>query len=359
VRKRVNNLKVYHFRFILVVSVVVILAFGIRFYWLTESRAEQVVVERIKDQELTLARSGALSISEFFKARKAQVLLLAEAEAIKKGRLPEEEVIMKDLYEQTKEQLVRNIVRVGKEGETTVSALSREIVFLGDRDYFLWAKKQKAPGEVFISEPVIARGGPAKGEWVGVMATPVFYQDEFNGVVFISFTIEDLDKTYITPLISSPKTKALIVTQDGTVVASSVPEAIGQNVVDYAQQSEWEGQEEYLVMARKALQGGEGSLVHNYYLFAPPISKQMKVATAYAPIGIGSQLWSLWITAPYEELVKFASPFRMSLTQGFIFALVGLLVLILVFVFGVRIAQRDGFLDGYVQARDGFEKKKK
>lgn len=41
--------------------------------------------------------------------------------------------------------------------------------------------------------------------------------------------------------------------------------------------------------------------------------------------------------------------------------LIGVIALVsgILFTFGVRIAQKDGFLDGYVRAKDHFDKKKK
>jgi len=42
-----------------------------------------------------------------------------------------------------------------------------------------------------------------------------------------------------------------------------------------------------------------------------------------------------------------------------VLAVVASLVGGILFVFGTRTAQKDGFLDGYARAKDGFDKKKK
>lgn len=44
---------------------------------------------------------------------------------------------------------------------------------------------------------------------------------------------------------------------------------------------------------------------------------------------------------------------------GFTLTVIIALIAAVSFAFGVRIAQIDGFLDGYVRAKDEFEKKKK
>ena len=47
--------------------------------------------------------------------------------------------------------------------------------------------------------------------------------------------------------------------------------------------------------------------------------------------------------------------------QEIVLILVGIIALVagISYVFGIRIAQKDGFLDGYTRAKDGFDKEKK
>lgn len=359
---RLDNLRIRHFRWILAAVAVILITVGILYYWVAGTRAEQVIVERVKAQELTLAHSGALALSELFQERKTNLVLLAEVEAVKAGREKEGRQAVRSLVDQLKGSPFVSIVRVDREGRSLWSdnpeyKKVEEGVDLADRDYFLWAKEQKSPGEVFISQPIIARGGLKEGEAIIVMASPVFYQGKFNGLVFISFLLKDLNEKYVTPLVFSPRVQSLIIAQDGTVVAATIPEATGQNVLEHIQQEEREGKEEYLAVVREALEGKENSLVHRYLLY--PSNKQIRVISAYVPIKINSQIWSLWISVPYDEAIKLASPLKINQVWGLVFGLIAAIVLIFVFVFGVRIAQKDGFLDGYTRAKDNFDKKKK
>lgn len=359
----VNNLKTQHFPRILAVVLLFFLAGWILIYWLVTEKAERAMVERVKAQELTLARAGALTIDQLFRERKTNLLFLAELEAVQAGREKEGRETMRKLVDYLEGEILASVVRVDKEGrfqwtDNPQHERVREGVDIADRDYFLWAKEQKEPGEIFISQPMIARDGAREGEWIVVMTTPVFYQGKFNGLVFISFPLEDLTEKYVAPLVTALGIQSLVVTQEGAVVASTMSEAIGENVLAYPQQGEWEGKEEYLAMAREALEGKEGTLIHNYYLFTPH-QKLIKAVTAYTPIEIDNQLWSLWITAPYQEAMRFALPVRIIQNQGLVFGLVGLVVLVLTFVFGVRVAQRDAFLDGFKNGRDGIKKRGK
>lgn len=360
---RLDNLRFYQFPWILAVVLVVLLACGILFYWLASARAERVMVERVKVQEQTLARAGALAIDEFFRARKTKLLLLAEFEVIKAGREKEGREKLRLMVEQLKDGPLASVARVSQDGKSLwldniKHEKMEEKIDVTDRDYFLWAKEQKKPGGVFVSQPIIARSGPAKGKLVIVMASPVFYQEEFNGLVFISFPLSDLTQKYIAPLPFSPRAKSLVIASDGTIVASTIPEAVGQNALEYAKQGEQKGRQEYLAMTKEALAGREGSLLHDYYLFAP-FNKRIKVITAYAPIRFDNQIWSVWVSVPYEEVVELVLPLRANQIEGFLFGLMGVIILVLVFVFGVRVAQKDGFLDGYSRAKDDFDKQKK
>ncbi len=362
VRKKlnINNLKFCHFPWILALVLIFLLTAGVVIYWQATSWTEKVVVGRVETEKLTLARSGALSISQFLRERETELLLLSEIESIKSLREEEGREKMEVLIDRIKDAPLADVVRVGSDGTalwvTNVEDNREgEGVSLADRDYFIWAKDQSGPGQVFVGKPVISRGGIVEGKWVAVMATPVFYQDRFNGLVFVSFPLEGLTEKFITPLVSLPATQALLITQDGFVVASTIPQITGENVLEYGQQEDWPRREEYLAITKKALEGEEGSAVHDYLLVAN--KKLIKTVTAYAPIRVDSQTWSLWITAPYKEGVKFASPISIAQSLGLVFGLIGASILILTFILGIRVAQRDAFVDGFRDGRDGIKKK--
>lgn len=354
------RIKTYHIRLILAIAFVFFSTAGVIFYWLITGRAEQMAVERVRNQELIITRSGALSIADFFEERKTSLLLLAEIEAVKAGKEEEGRGAIKSLVDQLKDQPFASTVRVSKEGKSLWSENPQhqkveEGIDVSDRDYFTWAEKQKNPGEIFISQPLIARSGLAKGEWIVVIATPVFYQNEFNGLVLISLPLKDLTEKYVSPLISSPSTHSFIIAQNGTIIVSTIPALKERNVLSDIQQREWEGKEEFLQMTQEALAGKEGSAVVSCYQVELPSAKGLKTITAYSPIEIDGSLWSLWISAPYEEAIGPASSLLRLQSLGFAFGAASVLVVALLFVFGVRIAQRDSFINGFLDGRDGVK----
>lgn len=65
------------------------------------------------------------------------------------------------------------------------------------------------------------------------------------------------------------------------------------------------------------------------------------------------------LTAIFLALAAFLYWQNHILKTGLILWGVFALVVGVLFVFGVRMAQRDGFLDGYGRTKDNFDKKKK
>lgn len=358
-----NNIKVRHFRWVLVIILILFLTPGIFLYWQASEQAEETMVEQVIARELTLARAGSLLITEFFKRDEADLLLLSEAELVRALKEKDGRMKLQLLAKQFGEGILSDIVRTDEKGivQWVVNLeddRDGEGISIADRDYFNWAEEQTIPGKIFVSQPLISRGGKEEGNYILVMATPIFYQEKFNGILFFTFSLKELTEKYITPLAFSPKVQSLISTQEGDIVASTISEAVGKNVLEYARQGKWKGQEEYLAMVEKALIEKKGSAVHNYHLSFPH-DRLIKAITVYVPIEVGDQNWFLWIAVPYEEAINLALPLEFFRSHGFVFGLIGALVLFLVSILGIRIAQRDGFVNGFRNGRSAVKKIKK
>jgi hypothetical protein len=358
-----DKVKVRHFPWFLAGVLVLFLTTGIFVYWQAGRQVEQAVIDRVKEQTLILARSGSLSISQFFEARKNEVILLSKVEAVAAGREKEGREALQVLVETLKDADVVDVVRTNKEGIVLWEAnlfdtRLGEGISVADRDYFLWAKEQKESRDVFVGLPVVARGGMLKGKWAVVMAAPVFYQGEFNGIVSLGIPLEVLAEKYVKPLVLSPRTEALVIARNGVILASTVPGAVGENLLERVQAEKGKRQKEYLALVKEALSGKEGSSVYYFHLLFPA-EEQTKVVTAYAPIKLGDQIWSLWVSLPHEEATRYVQPVLAIQNQGLFFGLTGLVVLVLTFVLGVRVAQREGFIDGFRDGRNGVKQTSK
>jgi len=202
---------------------------------------------------------------------------------------------------------------------------------------------------------VVAPGGFLKGKRIVSMTTPVFYKGSFNGAIVTTFPIDELAKKYIEPLSLSQQTYYTIVSEEGLVITSTFEELIGKNIFQIQEEESWPEDSRQVVKA--AIRGEEGAVLHSYINFFT--KKTSKAVSAYSPMKINSSLWSVWVSVPYEEIQKLVLPFRQNQIFALIIVLGGSLVLMLIYVLGIRISKRDGFLDGYARAKNESGKKKK
>jgi hypothetical protein len=344
VEQKLNRyLHVSYLQLLLSAILVIVTTMGILLFWNSTNKAEQILTERVKLREFILARAGALAISDFFEARKTKLLILASSQEIKSNDKEKSLETAQKVIQEMKERPITAIGFLDKEGkifwsETYPKLPMEEGMDASDRSHFLWAKSQTKEGAVFVSEPVIARTGPSKGSWIVIMATPLFNNNQFNGALYMVITIKDLMDKFVTPLTVSPMSTQMIIDKDGTVVASTIAESTGMNIL---KDKETKGLSD---LAKKTLVDQEGSLVTE---LTYPGGKPMKIITGYAPIKTEVLSWFLYVSVPYKEVKDQLNPFSTIQNEGLILLFVGLIVLILFDVLIMRIAERQGYRKGY------------
>jgi len=367
VKKKIkfHKLKTLHFVRASIIGLGIFIIIAIVFYWFSGWRTDQVIIERLKSQELSMARSSALSITEFFKARKKELILLSELESIQTGKEKEGMEILNILAKELKEEgvPVGNIIRINKEGftvwgtnvllgKTDEAAIE---VYLGDRNCFLWAKEKGEKDEVFIGEPMTALGGSLKGKRIVSMSTPVFYKGSFNGIITVTLPIDELAKKYIEPLSLSPQTYYTIISEESAVITSTFEELIGKNILQIQKEQNWPEESQELV--KRAIRGEEGAAFHPYINLLT--KETSKAVSAYSPMKINGSTWSIWVSVPYERVKELVLPFRQNQIFALVIVLGGSMILVIIHVLGMRVSQKDGFLDGYGRAKNEVKKKKK
>lgn len=351
---KLRNLKIGYFYWMTAVVAVAGLVAAIALFWINEKEGEKQMVERLKSRELVVARAGAMSISDFLESRKEKLLLLSMVESIQAQEEERGREVIRQFIDETKDKPLSGIARVDKEGKIVWSENADRIkveenVDISDRSYFLWTQKQGKKGEVFISEPMAARSGIYKGKLVVVMATPVFYQDQFNGLVFIAFPVEALTERYVLPLTILSRFESMIIASDETILASSKVEMVGKKVSSYLDSLSQTEREIYRLSLSQALEDKEGNLVR--FSLKETDGRRDKLITAYSPVKLQGQTWSLWVSTPYEEAATLFFPLRQNLKNLLLFGFSGLVILTFLFIWEIRAAQRDGFLEGFAQGK--------
>ncbi|OGD53640.1 hypothetical protein A3J78_01785 [Candidatus Beckwithbacteria bacterium RBG_13_35_6] len=347
------KIRVFDFRWILSLVLLLFTSIVAIYYLTLDQQSEQTIINQVANRNLTIARSGVLSIEDFFQDRKTEILLLAQSQTIQSLQEQEGRKLFKLFIDNLFDQQIplADINRVDKNGiivwsTDTSDSRSNEGTDVNDREYFNWAKNQAQSEEVYISKPLTARGGLLKGEAIINIAVPVYYQELFNGLIFFSFSMPTLTEKYLSPIITSPSALSHLVNQDGSIIASSQSftdksAVLGQSTEINALQID--------PALQKTLTGSEGSLIHSSPLFTQTLGINDKIITSYSPVKVANNFWSLWISTPYSQALTIIKPLKQKQSLGFSLILIGLAVIGVTFVFGIRLAQRNAFVKGFNQ----------
>lgn len=352
--KNLNNLKTKDFPKILAfVSVFLILVISF-FYLLAEGQKEKVINERLKKRFLTISRSGAMTIEEYFFERKVNLLALASDFSQREIKEEEAREKFKILASSLKDKPFNAVFWVNKEGKITwllnvKGTREGEGIDVSDREHFLWAKDPKNFGKVFIGKPVIARGGIQKGNYLVAMVSPIYRQGKFNGVICLSFPLDSLIRRYLLPLGLESGTDVRIVREDGEIIAALERELIGKNIYQEMEKLNFPKKEGFIKEIKEIIKNKkEGAFIH----YSP--FKNEEAVISFVPIKVNGYSWMLWLCAPYKEAVFSYRPLTKNAILGIILGFIIFIFLMIIFVFGVRIAQRDGFIDGFRDGRNGI-----
>lgn len=351
---KLSRLKANHFPGILAIFIFIILTLGIPLWWLAVKEGEGLLIKEARSGNLTLTIANANILSDFFQEFKVNLVLLAEAQAIKSGNTEEGSNILKLFIKEHKGNAQGDMVRVNKDGQVIfgVNATGQQIIGTGisliDRDYFQWASQQPGIGEVFIAKSVVARDDTDTNKPLIIMASPVFSQDQFEGLVFISFDIDALVGKYVTPLAKYPDSSSMIVDNEGNIVATSIPAMMTKNINSPNNHNLVLDKENFQRAIQMAKNNQEGSFILDSLIY----NKPQTMIISIAPIKMGEQIWSLWLSVPQEKVLLENISFKLRSIYFLVYVLVSFVVLMFIFILGVRLAQRDGFFDGYMDGHN-------
>jgi len=319
-KKLEHYLKISYLELFLGGILVIITVIGVLLFWNASKNAEQVLAERAKLREFVLARAGAMAVGDFLETRKMKLLILADLQEIKSIDLVKGRVTTQKFVQEMEDRPITSLGVVNKSGKIVWSVNPQQEnvasgTDLSDREYFLWAKNQTQGGGIYISEPVIARTGPAKGTWIIVIATPLFHNNQFNGALYAVITAKDLMENYVTPLTVSSNSSQTLLTKDGVIVASTIPESTGTNFYP-----------DNPSLINNLGKGQAGSMVADLVYSK---NKPIKSIIGYASIKIDEKPWFLLVSIPYKEIKDQLNPFLAIQNQGLALLFIGLIVIIL------------------------------
>lgn len=348
------------YKLIIGIVTILLVSVGIFLYWWNSFLVEQVATKANQQKLLVLARDGARMTERALSLFKVELLVLERKEEIKNQDIVGARKFLMEILTSIDIPIVHQMGLISKDGILLVVVnkegnRENEGNSLADRDYFQWAKTAKE-GEIFLSEPVIARSGSIKGEWAVALATPVIKKDgSFNGCLYVAVSLDDLAINYVDTLKISPETTAYVINKDAVVLGSQNKDLIGVNVRDYAQKEKWQGYEIYLSMIKQMVQGEEGSSVYDF----PDTDKKVKKwVSSYSPIRIDGSTLMIATAIPFTWAYSLVADFYKAQTVWLAFIIIIGIAISFFWIVGLYLARRDGYNRGL---KDGgsFKKEEK
>ena len=348
---------------VLIILVVAFLVIASILYIIAGKRAENSLVEQTLHREQVIVRAAAKSIKSFLQlAGKSLAILAANPNIVQPG--DETQSTLNDFISEWEDTPFVEVILTDKKGEVKFLANRTNSSFtpgvsVKDRDYFIASQKAKR-GEIFVGEPILPRLGEFQGQYIVSIATPVYKDGEFQGVLAGGVLLSDLTNAYIEPLRISKDTEVYLTDSEGLLLHSPRSQFQNVNILDYIRKNPFPGSREFLEEMTKAKEKDEGKLD---ILWPDVVEKSFqRNLVAYSKIKIHQKDWFLIIATPVKDALMFFAPFQINQTIAFLLGVSIVLAFSALYILMARHAENQGFLDGFTQGVNhvkGSKKRKK
>lgn len=361
VKKRLNSRSVNTF---LIAFVVLSVSVGSIIFWNWSKKMERSLVEQMLHRQQIVARATAKSLESFFVLAGNSLSLLATRDSVVSPSDETQEILNLFVQEWANAPLV-SIALTDSEGTVVASANRQSSVgevgaSLAERDYFKWGKGSGEKGKLFVGELVFGNFGSVKDKPMIPVATAVFDEDEFKGVLITPVLISELTRVYLEPLRISQDTRAHLGESTGLMLSSFYPEFIGKNIFEIVKSMPAKGGEAFASRLRDIIQKeDEGKFEVD--AFSVGNINPTDILVAVSPVHIRGvqqkstaqdKIWFLAVVTPKNDALAFFPQFHFSQFYtliAFVFVVLGLVFLS---ILAIRISQREAYYDGFSKGRD-------
>ena len=293
------------FYLISTISFVIFFALSFTLYQITGASSIKSLVEQMLHREQVIVRSGASSISSFIDLTSRSLLILSSNNII----TPK---ILQDFVDNWSDTPVAGIILTDIQGQIKLTASNAEKLSLGgnvsDRDYFI-AASGSPPGTISFGKPFVSRV-PGAGQTFKIpVATPLYSNNKFIGVLTVSISIPSLTEKYLEPLKISPRTGIYLFNSNGDVFNGTTQEVVNQNIFHIVDEHPFLGDKIVMPLIRQKLTSNQESKLD---IVIPDFStgKLTRTLIASSPVKLNSSTkWILAITTPIDDALIFISPF--------------------------------------------------
>jgi len=294
-----------------------IVGLGALFIFALGRVAKLSVAEQLLAREQVVARAQAANMASFFEVFGNSVGVFAQLTSVR-TRNANLRSNMDSFVEQWRESgIIGGVVVTDRNGvvqyNSNILGTSDVGASLPDRDYFVWAKAGAKEREYFVGSPVVSRLGATKGQFIVPVASPIYQNGEFSGVVSASIKLYPLAQKYLELMKVSDATAEYLFDAKGVLIYSNSGGDAANVDADE-------------LLSDREVKNALGATKEGKLLIGSRL-------VAYSPIMLGSQNFLLVTSSPSKEVMGITTPIYIRL------AIVLLLVYFTILLFGEIISR--------------------
>ncbi len=268
---------------------------------------ENTIISQAQERLLNIARTGARDVQANVLNWQCELQMLAENLRIERAVINNEsaqDILETDgyspeiaLYKHLK-GTVNGLYRLNAKG-----IIQSRIPFAEGREGADYSHKPGVKVVLKTHKPYISESFPAaSGEKCFSVCYPVFEQEQFNGIVRVMVYLRSINNI-ISNIKVGRKGYAQIIDDDGIMIAHPKPEHIGKDIIATRREAfpayDWSELEN---IAGKMSKGEESVGTYHSAWWQDEEVQRVQKLTAFAPIRLGNELWSISVSMDYDEV---------------------------------------------------------
>jgi len=219
-------------------AILFLIALAPVYYLLTSNEITNTALQIQQKRQLELARAEAANLTAFFDTFGQSIGILSQSSSINSYDAITSQELEVFVDQWADSGIIGGLVLTNEAGTVEYNPNIQNKPNLGaslaDRDYFKWSQSAQDE-EYFIGDPVISRLGASKSQTIIPVASPVFSDGEFAGVVAASVILQPLANKYLEFLKISEYTDVYLLDNSGQVIytnQSDIDAPAVQKIID-------------------------------------------------------------------------------------------------------------------------------
>ena len=322
-------------KYIVIISFIVVLLFFIfLLIWSNYKNFRDSIIYNEQQNLLLISEMTARSLETYIDEQRVNIEVIAKNHefqekfnALIKSKNSSLNTDIMEIYYKTQGESVQSIELLNKNGVI----MSKQPNIIEDKEIVGKNISNYIGVKEVIKEHTIAVGTIQFEKNIGptiCLLQPVFYNDEFQGIIRSKLSINTIYKKIVQPIKVGNKGYASVKDKNGVLLMHPNGEDIGKNVME-ARQGEFPGFDwsELSKIVEEQMTGGKG--VNIYYSIWPgdESNSRIKKISAYSPAFIGDDFWTVTVTMDYQDIVTIINK---NLYNTLVLA--GLIILIFILV---------------------------